>query len=201
MPSPAAEPLHIPLVDEAATIALGAALADLVREGFGATPLGDFEGFTIHLSGDLGAGKTTIARAFLRRLGVVGSIKSPTYTLIEPYVVEMTHFVEPRQNVKLNSYHFDFYRFENPREWSDAGFRDEFSDAALRLVEWPERAVGSDGALPAADLALVLAHDGAGRIATVSAGTPQGAAWLSASPLSAVGAASSAASPPASPPS
>jgi tRNA threonylcarbamoyladenosine biosynthesis protein TsaE len=191
--------ISIRLADDPASQAFGVALAELIAQGFARLPPGTFSGFTIHLSGELGAGKTTIVRALLRALGVTGRIKSPTYTLVEPYLLEMSQIgdlaVESRQIVKLHSYHFDFYRFEDPREWEDAGFRDDFSDAALRLVEWPERAVGPDGSLlPHPDLALVLAHDGAGRVATLSAGTAQGAAWLNASPLAA---ASSAGSPPA----
>ena len=128
---------RLALADESASDAFGRALAALVI----ANPLApEGGGFTIHFSGDLGAGKTTIVRALLRALGVTGRIKSPTYTLVEPYVVEMPKIVESRQDVKLNCYHFDFYRFEDPQEWLDAGFRDYFSDAALRLVEWPERA-------------------------------------------------------------
>jgi tRNA threonylcarbamoyladenosine biosynthesis protein TsaE len=171
--------LRLSLPDEAASSALGVALADLIVKGF-ARPQDPFSGgFTIHFSGELGAGKTTVVRALLRHLGVEGRIKSPTYTLVEPYVVEMPKSLESRQSVKLHCYHFDFYRFEDPHEWLDAGFRDYFSDAVLRLVEWPERAVGDDGSLlPAPDLHLVLASDGAGRAAMLSAETERGAAWL-----------------------
>jgi tRNA threonylcarbamoyladenosine biosynthesis protein TsaE len=180
------------LPDEAASDALGIALADLVVAGFAQPQAASFDGFTIHFSGDLGAGKTTIVRALLRRLGVSGRIKSPTYTLVEPYVVEIPMAqpkgIESRQNLKLNCYHFDFYRFENPLEWLDAGFRDYFSDAVLRLVEWPERAVADDGSLlPAPDLRCVLAHDEGGRIATLSTDTERGAAWLNASAIAAAG--------------
>ncbi len=151
-------------------------LADLVADVFRDPPV---DGFTIHFSGDLGAGKTTVVRALLRRLGVEGRIKSPTYTLVEPYVVEMPKSVESRRDMKLHCYHFDFYRFEDPREWLEAGFRDYFSDAALRLVEWPERVVGDDGArLPAPDIHVRLETDGDGRVATLTAGTDRGAAWL-----------------------
>jgi tRNA threonylcarbamoyladenosine biosynthesis protein TsaE len=167
------------LPDDAASNALGAALADLVATGF-VQPQDQLSGgFTIHFSGELGAGKTTVVRALLRGLGIEGRIKSPTYTLVEPYVVEMPKSLESRQSVKLHCYHFDFYRFEDPHEWLEAGFRDYFSDAALRLVEWPERAVGDDGSLlPAPDLHLVLEYQGAGRAATLSAETERGVAWL-----------------------
>ncbi len=164
------------LPTEADSAALGAALADLVGDVFVDPPDG---GFTIHFSGDLGAGKTTVVRALLRGLGVAGRIKSPTYTLVEPYVVETTKTIESRRGVKLNCYHFDFYRFEDPQEWLDAGFRDLFSDAALRLVEWPERVVGDGGArLPAPDLRVRLDPAGDGRVATIDAATGRGAAWL-----------------------
>ena len=187
---------RLSLVDESASAALGSALAALAIAGFGEAVMPGFDGFTIHFSGDLGTGKTTIARALLRRLGVTGRIKSPTYTLVESYVVETAKSVESRRNMKLNCYHFDFYRFEDPHDWLDAGFRDYFSDVALRLVEWPERARADDGtSLPPPDLHVVLEHRaneaadarhtaqggaGHGRIALLSAATPRGAAWLNA---------------------
>ena len=185
MTAPSRTALTIPLADQAASDGFGAALADCMTTGFTMPQPPAFDGFTIHFSGDLGAGKTTIVRALLRRLGVEGRIKSPTYTLVEPYVVEMPmaqpKSVESRQDMKLNCYHFDFYRFEDPHEWLEAGFRDYFSDAVLRLVEWPERAVGDSGSLlPAPDLACVLATVGDGREATLSAFTDRGVAWLSA---------------------
>lgn len=166
------------LPDDAASAAFGASLADAVAGGFAAGEVP--EGFTIHLSGDLGAGKTTVARALLRRLGITGRIKSPTFTLVEPYVAEIpTPGIESRQRMKLNSYHFDFYRFEDPREWQDAGFRDLFSDVALRLVEWPERAASGAGSLlPAPDWRISLVVEGEGRFARLEAGTDRGAAWL-----------------------
>ncbi len=174
LPSPPS--LRRRLATEADSAALGSALADVVVDALRDAP---DDGLTIHFSGGLGAGKTTVVRALLRRLGVEGRIKSPTYALVEPYVVEMPKSVESRRGVKLNCYHFDFYRFEDPHEWRDAGFRDLFSDAALRLVEWPERAVGDDGArLPAPDLQVRLEPDGDGRVATLEAGTARGAAWL-----------------------
>ena len=151
----------IDLPDEAATIALGAALAHAVADAFAhaSTTRGNEDnGLSIFLSGDLGAGKTTLARALLQGLGVTGRIKSPTYTLVEPYVVAQPKTVESRRDLSLYCYHFDFYRFEDPQEWLDAGFRDFFSDAALRLVEWPEKARSEHGSLlPAPDLHITLA--------------------------------------------
>ena len=168
----------LPLPDDHASGALGERLGELVAKIFAGD--GAEHGFTIHFSGELGAGKTTVVRALLRRLGVEGRIKSPTYTLVEPYIVDLEKSVESRQRVNLYCYHFDFYRFEDPHEWLDAGFRDYFSDAALRLVEWPERAFSESGSLlPPADLHVTLVADGEGRVARVDGGTELGAAWLS----------------------
>jgi tRNA threonylcarbamoyladenosine biosynthesis protein TsaE len=96
----------------------------------------------IELRGPLGAGKTTFVRHLLRALGVAGRIKSPTYTVLEPYALP-----------GLNISHFDFYRFSDPREWADAGFRDLFAQPGLKLAEWPENAAG---VLPVADLRLTI---------------------------------------------
>ena len=100
----------------------------------------------INLHGDLGAGKTTFVRHLLGALGVQGRIKSPTYAIIEPHEGEF-------EGAHLHISHFDFYRFEDPREWEEAGFRDAFASAGLKLVEWPQRA---EDCLPTADLALHL---------------------------------------------
>ncbi len=121
------------LPDPAATEAAGARLApELVG------------GMVITLSGDLGAGKTTLARGCLRALGWTGPVKSPTYTLVEHYSFSSLYF-----------YHFDFYRFNDPDEWDIGGFADYFRDDAVCMVEWPER-VGER--LSPADLSLVLRH-------------------------------------------
>jgi tRNA threonylcarbamoyladenosine biosynthesis protein TsaE len=95
------------------------------------------------LHGDLGAGKTTFVRHLLRALGVQGRIKSPTYAVVEP------HRAEAGPHGPLNAWHFDFYRFGDPREWEDAGFRELFASPGLKLVEWPERATGLMNAVDA----------------------------------------------------
>ena len=101
----------------------------------------------IALEGPLGAGKTTFARHLLRSLGVTGRIKSPTYALLEPYELP-----------GLRASHLDFYRFDDPREWVDAGLREVFEQPGLKLVEWPDKAAGL---LPAADLRVCITprHD------------------------------------------
>src|SRR4051812_8504555 len=137
------------LANEAATIALGAELAASAKPGM-----------VIYLKGDLGAGKTTLARGLLQALGVKDRIKSPTYTLVEPYNVS-----------SLYLYHFDFYRLQRPEEWIDAGFRDYFNEGAVCLVEWPEKA-GTE--LPAPDMTIDLAASGLGRNAALSADTETG---------------------------
>jgi tRNA threonylcarbamoyladenosine biosynthesis protein TsaE len=98
---------------------------------------------TIELHGDLGAGKTTFARHLLAALGVEGRIKSPTYAVVESYTLPNN----------TNIWHFDFYRFNDPREWDEAGFRDMFGSPGLKLVEWPEKA---GEYLPQCDLKLTI---------------------------------------------
>ena len=115
----------------------------------------------IELRGDLGAGKTTFTRHLLRALGIEGRIKSPTFAVVEPYDIG-----------GLQIWHFDFYRFTNPREWLDAGFRDIFASSGLKLAEWPENAAPN---LPLADIVLQLeVMDDESRRATVTAQTPVG---------------------------
>jgi len=141
------------LPDEAAAMRLGAALT-----------VGLLPGRTLFLQGDLGTGKTTLVRGCLRALGHAGPVKSPSYPLVELYVVSSLHL-----------YHFDFYRFKNEAEWRDSGFRDYFNAQSACIVEWPERA---GGALPPPGLAIRLEIAGAGRRAWLSASTPAGAGWL-----------------------
>ena len=150
-------PLTLGWPDEAATEAFAARLArqpELARA-------------FIALHGDLGAGKTTLVRHILRSLGVAGRVKSPTYAVVEPYELP-----------DLNVWHFDFYRFSDPREWEDAGFRDIFASPGLKLAEWPEKAVGF---LPVADLVVSLeALDDDLRQVTLTAQTTTGVALLQA---------------------
>jgi tRNA threonylcarbamoyladenosine biosynthesis protein TsaE len=121
---------------------------------------------TVELRGDLGAGKTTLVRYLLRALGVGGRIKSPTYALVEPY----------QTPAGAPIFHFDFYRFGDPREWAEAGLRDLYAGPGLKLAEWPEQAAG---VLPAPDLAIHI-HVGADerRRVTVQARTARGRALL-----------------------
>ena len=108
----------------------------------------------VELRGNLGAGKTTLVRHLLRALGVQGRIKSPTYAVVEPYTLEPA---AGSDDDDFNIWHFDFYRFDDPREWADAGFRDIFASPGLKLAEWPQNAGGQ---LPQADLVIELAVAG-----------------------------------------
>lgn len=156
MPTPdtTAPDLDIALADEQATLELGAALAATCPARC-----------LIYLSGELGAGKTTLVRGFLRALGHRGTVKSPTYTLVEPY--------EPGGR---QIYHFDLYRVADPDELEYAGGRDYFSGETTCLVEWPER---GRGWLPVPDLDIRLAHTPDGRLAHIRAGGTGSAALLS----------------------
>lgn len=131
------------LPDSAATEALGAELAPLLRSR---------PGGMIWLEGELGAGKTTLARALLRALGVQGAVRSPTYTLVEPYELDGG----------LRVLHLDLYRLAEPEELYGLGVLDEAPPAAWWLVEWPQR---GQGVLPAADLHVRLRNEGEGRLA------------------------------------
>lgn len=132
------------LADEAATLAAGADMAGKLKSGL-----------TIYLHGDLGAGKTTFVRGLLRGLGYAGKVKSPTYTLVEPYMIS-----------RLNLYHFDLYRFIDPEEWDAAGFRDYFNPQSICLVEWPEKA---GDLIPQADIDVSLMPQDNGRILRIRA--------------------------------
>lgn len=149
-------PRHLKLRDEAATLELGGALAS-----------GTAPGRVIHLRGDLGAGKTTVARGLLRALGYAGRVKSPTYTLVELYPLS-----------SLNLYHFDFYRFKDQEEWLSSGFRDYFNPHSVCVVEWPERA-GALLAPPDLEVRLEFDADTPGRRAVLQARSEAGSSWLS----------------------
>jgi len=125
----------------------------------------------IELQGDLGAGKTSFVRHLLQALGVQGRIKSPTYAVLEPH--ETLH---PQSLQPLSIWHFDFYRFKDPQEFEEAGFRDVFASVGLKIAEWPEQAKGM---LPVADLKLSITVDAkASRQVTCTAFTEAGARML-----------------------
>ncbi len=146
--------VHLP--DETATAQLAAALASQLRPGM-----------VLGLSGPLGAGKTTLVRALLRSLGCTDRVRSPTFTLLEPYNLA---------NFPL--YHFDFYRFSSQDEWRHAGFEDYFGGPGVCLVEWPERA-GAALARPDLHIALDFApHDAHARLITIHAYSSAGQSCL-----------------------
>ena len=133
---------EIELVDEEATLDLGASLAQRVTQGL------------VFLSGPLGSGKTTLVRGWLRALGHVGPVKSPTYTLVEPYSLR-----------GLDILHIDLYRIDNSGELDYIGLLEQLELSHLQFVEWPEQGRGT---LPSPDLAIKLANLGDGRIANIS---------------------------------
>jgi tRNA threonylcarbamoyladenosine biosynthesis protein TsaE len=137
------------LASEADTLALGARIAGALAPGL-----------NIWLEGDLGSGKTTLVRGILRALGHAGPVKSPTYTLIELYVVS-----------RMILYHFDFYRLANPEEFLDAGLDEYFSGTGVCLVEWPRQAAPC---LAAPDIIITLMARNDGRRATIQAKTEAG---------------------------
>jgi tRNA threonylcarbamoyladenosine biosynthesis protein TsaE len=159
--SPAFPVVTLALPDAQATSLLGHALGHAVQRH-----LDDVRahGFQLNLSGDLGAGKTSLVRGMLKALGVAGPVKSPTFALLEPYSVS-----------SLDFHHFDFYRFADPNEFGSSGFRDLFGPGRICAIEWPERA---GPRLPTADLSIALSVDGDGRTASITAASQLGQACL-----------------------
>lgn len=154
--------MKVRLPDEQASECLGTALARTLGAA-GASPS---QGVQLDLRGPLGAGKTTVTRALLRSLGVTGPVRSPTYTLIEPYEADGWQIM-----------HYDLYRIADGEELELLGAREHFRRGVLRCVEWPERAADW---LLAPDLELVLEHRDEGRCAVLIAGSAFGCRWLSA---------------------
>ena len=145
------------LPDEAATERMGAALAQHVTKWL---PAG--RALCVYLEGDLGAGKTALTRAVLTALGYQGTVKSPTYTLVESY--DLASLVKS----PLMLYHFDLYRLQDPEELEMMGIRDYFAQRALCFIEWPERGAGI---LPPADVTITLTHEPHGRSVSLESST------------------------------
>ncbi len=142
------------LSDETATIAIGTGLAKVLQ--------GDIEqqALVTYLNGDLGAGKTTLTRGFVRGMGHQGNVKSPTYTLVEPYEL-----------AKWRIFHFDLYRLSEPEELEYMGIRDYFNDDCCCFIEWPEKGAGL---LAKADLIINIAYQGEQRVINLHAESTYG---------------------------
>lgn len=143
------------VADEAGMLVVGARLAEMTQ-GKG----------IIFLEGDLGAGKTTLSRGIIRGLGHVGAVKSPTFTLVEPYEI-----------ASVRAFHFDLYRLVDPEELEYLGIRDYFEGDALCLIEWPQRGAGF---LPKPDLTITITPHNGGRSLNLLPQGPRGESWCSA---------------------
>lgn len=153
---------EISVADETATLTLGQRLGEAA---------GGHKGFVVYLEGDLGAGKTTLARGWLAGMGHAGRVKSPTYTLLEPYVL-------PDGSALT---HMDLYRVADPEELEFLGLRDLAGSDQWLLIEWPEKGAGH---LPPADLEILISFEGAGRRLSCEAKNTTAARWLAGIPLS-----------------
>jgi tRNA threonylcarbamoyladenosine biosynthesis protein TsaE len=142
------------LADETATIAIGTGLAKVVKSATVQQAL------VVYLNGDLGAGKTTLTRGFVRGMGHVGNVKSPTYTLVEPYELG-----------EWRVFHFDLYRLADAEELEYMGIRDYFNNDCCCFIEWPEKGVGL---LAKADLIINIAYQDEQRIIKLQAETVHG---------------------------
>jgi len=147
------------LADESATIAMGKKLADIVKNSLK-------QGLVVYLYGDLGAGKTTLTRGFVQGMGHNGHVKSPTYTLVEPYELN-----------EWQVYHFDLYRLSDPEELEYMGIRDYFADNCCCFIEWPEK---GKGMIKAPDLQINLAYSEEQRTLSIQAKTALGEQILTA---------------------
>lgn len=145
--------LSVELKDENATVLIGKKLSQAVKAGA-----------VVYLHGDLGAGKTTFTRGVIQGLGHKGNVKSPTYTLVEPYELG-----------DVNAYHFDLYRLGDPEELEFMGIRDYFELNSLCLIEWPEKGLG---VLPEADLDITLEYADVGRFINMIANNDKGESIL-----------------------
>ena len=143
------------LADEQAMSDFGARIAR-ITQGHG----------LIFLEGNLGMGKTTLSRGIIRGLGHVGAVKSPTFTLVEPYEIG-----------DIRAFHFDLYRLVDPEELEFLGIRDYFEDDALCLIEWPDKGAGF---LPKADLTITISPQDSGRSLKILSQGSRGEAWCAA---------------------
>ncbi|AMQ82530.1 tRNA (adenosine(37)-N6)-threonylcarbamoyltransferase complex ATPase subunit type 1 TsaE [Pseudomonas sp. 22105] len=143
------------LADEQAMSDFGARIAR-ITQGHG----------LIFLEGNLGMGKTTLSRGIIRGLGHVGAVKSPTFTLVEPYEIG-----------DVRAFHFDLYRLVDPEELEFLGIRDYFDDDALCLIEWPDKGAGF---LPKPDLTITISPQDSGRSLTILSQGSRGEAWCAA---------------------